>query len=158
MQIFESFLDELVSEKIIDRYQWTEFATSEEFQSKKKELSLSKNNSRTHKVDPVAKTVHMLDVFSDKSVGVDLEYVQERKHMDQLQQKIGIDPNEMSIEKFFTEWTLREAAFKALWPDNKNVLLKDFSLEENNIFIGENCFLFRTLLKNSWMLSVTYKS
>ena len=155
--MFDSFLKQLIRQQVVARYQWTEFSDDKTFQARGRQ-SLGQGHSRTHKRDPRSHKVYMLDVWADRAIGVDLEFVQQRKYQPALLRKVGLSPESQSLENFFIQWCAREAAYKCLWPDNADVLLKDFRVESGKIFLNTTQFCYQWSREGKFLLAVAYSN
>jgi hypothetical protein len=115
--------------------------------------------SKTHKTDNEG-VEWQIEVESSEGrrTGIDLEYFVEGRPLfqnrDWLERRLKIpSPPQGAIgaEQLLEEWAYREAAFKALYPHNKGVVLSDIertASTEMRICIGETEYMFS--LRGRW--------
>jgi hypothetical protein len=127
-QSFEDFLVKATSDSWIKSYVWTESTTSADLRAQMGSLALG--FTRTHKTGPDGR-LWALDVeFAPGTVvGVDLELIEDRPILQNpawLAQRFGLDADTCDTKTLLHEWVCREAVFKALAPQNSELMLSSF--------------------------------
>ncbi len=162
--LFNKFLSTAQDQMWVDSFEWRPFEDFSEYRKSMQARPISRTHSRTHK-RATDGTLWVLDVegFEGASIGVDLEFICERpilKRPEWLIERLALRKNPGSAG-LLEEWSQREAAFKALWPNNEKVLLSSFRRTGQHslgvdFVTGQQNIQVKSIVAENWILSLAW--
>ena len=163
---FRNFLEKAENDAWIAGYKWFSADTFAHLRQKMGGPKTAANISRTHKrsTDGLWWAVEV-EAFDGTQVGVDLEAYISRPLLNEpawITERLGISKS-TTPQKILEEWSCREAAFKALAPQNAGVLMSHFKRSATNTFAvrgpgGDRSVQVRSAWSGRWVLSLAWRS
>jgi len=162
---FKNFLEKAENDSWIAGFRWVKGDTYPQIKS---QLSTKRaeNVSRTHKkgTDGVWWALET-EAHYGTHVGVDLELFMVRPilvNSEWITNRLNLS-RQLSPQKILEEWSAREAAFKALAPNNEKVLMSHFKRTSPNTMTvftpqGDRMIQVRTSWAGKWLLSLAWMS
>ncbi len=162
---FRAFLERAEDDGWIASYRWFE-AESYGLLKQKLKGPCPESFSRTHKkgTDGLWWAVEV-EGHDGTAVGIDLEILISRPILDQpswISHRLNL-PRNLNPQKILEEWSSREAAFKALAPDNKNVFMSQFKRTAPNTLTlytatSDKSLQVRTNWAGKWLMTLAWRS
>jgi hypothetical protein len=163
---FRSFLEKAEADGWIASYKWT---GAESFGLLRQKLGGKKTSdeiSRTHKKGTDGRWwACEVEAHYGTSVGVDLELLISRPILEDptwISNRLGLSRN-LTPKLLLEEWSCREAAFKAMAPDNKGIRMTQIRRTGTGSYTvyspsGEKSLQVRSFMNGKWLLTLAWRS
>ena len=161
----KAFLEKAENDGWIAGYKWFDGDT---FGLLKQKLKgpCKESFSRTHKKGTDGHWWALeVEAHFGTAVGVDLEILISRPILDRphwITQRLGLGRTS-GPKAILEEWSMREAAFKAIRPDNEGLVVSQFRRTAPNTYtvyanIGERSVQTRAFWAGKWLLSLAWRT